>query len=260
MTPSPPAPGRTGADEGRGGIQVVRRAAAVLRVLGDQPGGLRLTDLALEVDLPKTTVHRLVGALADEGLVRTDPLGLIWLGPTLAALAGVAAGDLARQLRPALLSLHQQLHETVDLAVLDGPSVRFIDQVQGSSRLHVVSEVGARFPLHCTANGKALLAALPPAQAERLLPATLERFTASTTTDRSLLLAELARIREEGVAYDRQEHTVGIVAVGTAVLAADGPVAAISVPVPSERAGTIDELAPALARAGRGAANLLVDV
>jgi DNA-binding IclR family transcriptional regulator len=232
----------------------------VLRALGEQPGGLRLTELAEQVDLPKTTAHRLVGALADEGLVRTDPLGRIWLGPALAALAGVAAGDLARQLRPVLLSLHQQVHETVDLAVLDGPSVRFVDQVQGGNRLQTVSEVGARFPLHCTANGKALLSALPREQVERLLPARLERLTANTTTDRDLLLAELKRVRAEGVAYDRQEHTAGIEAVGIVVVTGDGPVAAISVPVPSERAGTLADVAESVRRAGRGAANLLAQV
>jgi DNA-binding IclR family transcriptional regulator len=198
-------PGSIGrSDDGRGGIQVIRRAGRVLRALGDQPRGVRLTDLAEQVDLPKTTVHRLVGALSDEGLARVDPLGRIWLGPTLAALATVAAGDVAGQLRPVLLDLHERLGETVDLAVLDGSSVRFVDQVNRAQRLHVVSEVGARFPLHCTANGKALLAALPEEQVVRILPARLEAFTPNTTTDRNDLLRELAQVRVDGVAYDDQ--------------------------------------------------------
>jgi DNA-binding IclR family transcriptional regulator len=227
---------------------------------GDQPGGLRLTDLAEHVDLPKTTVHRLIGALGEEGLVRTDPVGRIWLGPTLTALSAVAAGDLARQLRPILLSLYERAGETVDLAVLDGPSVRFVDQVQSAQRLHAVSAVGARFPLHCTANGKALLAALPLEQADRLLPEHLEAFMPHTVTDRASLFEELAQVRKEGLAHDRQEHTLGIEAIGAAITTADGPVAAISVPAPSERSARLAALADDVRRAARTASIMLSEV
>ena len=119
--------------------------------------------------------------------------------------------------------------------MLDGAGVRFIDQLAAPHRLRAVSAVGSTFPLHCTANGKALLAALGDEQLRDLLPARLERFTPATITARDDLRAELAEIRSSGVAYDREEHTEGICAVAAVVRDAGGPVAAISVPVPTQR-------------------------
>jgi DNA-binding IclR family transcriptional regulator len=107
--------------------------------------------------------------------------------------------------------------------------------------------VGEVFPLHCTANGKALLAAMEEETALALLPKRLPRFTPSTIVSQEKLRAELARVRATGVAYDREEHTEGICAAGAAVRDAGGPVAAISVPVPSQRfAGRERELTNAV--------------
>jgi DNA-binding IclR family transcriptional regulator len=110
-----------------------------------------------------------------------------------------------------------------------------VDQLPAPHRLRAVSAVGVAFPLHCTANGKALLAAMTDEQCRALLPARLERLTPHTITGRAALLAELDRVRRDGVAFDREEHTEGICAVGAAVVDAAGPAAAISVPVPTPR-------------------------
>jgi DNA-binding IclR family transcriptional regulator len=75
--------------------------------------------------------------------------------------------------------------------VLDGGEVLFIDQYISRRALRVVAEIGARFPLYCTANGKALLAALPTAEAERLVPRHMKAQTESTITDRATLFSEL---------------------------------------------------------------------
>ena len=121
-----------------------------------------------------------------------------------------------------------------------------------------VSAIGARFPLYCTANGKALLAALPVDRALALLPARLPRLTPHTIATRAALLRELEQIRAGGVAFDRQEHTEGICAVGAAVLNAEGPVAAISLPVPTPRfRGSEKRYARAVAAAAREASRLL---
>jgi DNA-binding IclR family transcriptional regulator len=241
--PSPPAPAP--------GIQVLRRAARVLRAVGEEGGGLRLAELAPKVALPKTTLHRIVTALTDERLLRVDPSGRIWLGAGIAALARAGSGDLAEQLRPVLVDLHRDVDETVDLSVLDGASARFVDQIASRHRLRAVSTVGAAFPLHCSANGKAMLAALPAAVADELVPARLEAFTPHTIVDRSALFAELDTVRAEGVAFDREEHTVGIAAVGVAVRAGDTVLGAISVPAPAERFARTE---PALRAAALGAA------
>lgn len=241
-----------------GGVQSIARAAAVLRALEGSPEGLGVTELAALTELPKSTVHRIVAALVEEELLARSSAGRIWLGPAIARLGAAAHEALAERLRPLLLQLRRELEETVDLSVLDGAAARFVDQVPAPHRLRATSSVGELFPLHCTANGKALLAALPIATAEALLPARPARLTPHTVVSRAELLEELERVRETGLAFDREEHTLGICAVGIALPTGESPAAAISVPVPAQRFEQVEgKVVAALADAAPRASDLL---
>jgi DNA-binding IclR family transcriptional regulator len=245
----------------REGVQTIARAGAVLRALERAPGGLTLGELASAVELPKSTAHRLIGALTAEDLAATDATGKIVLGGALARLGAAGSRALGDELRAVLVKLREQVDETVDLAVLDGGQMRFVEQLPASHRLRAVSAIGARFPLHCTANGKAFLAALPPDRALALLQARLPRCTPNTITSRGALLEQLEQIRTQSVAFDREEHTEGISAVGAAVLGPLGPVAAISVPVPTARfSGNEQRYATAVQRAARDSARALAEI
>ena len=242
----------------RQGVQSIARAAAILRSLEGSPTGLSLSEIAGATELPISTAHRIVSALLDEELLAQGADGRIRLGSAVARLAAAGREALAERLRPLLVELRQELDETVDLAVLDGAGVRFVDQLPAPRRLRAVSSVGEAFPLHCTANGKALLAALPRERVETLLPNRLPRLTPQTISSRTGLLSELDRAREAGVAFDREEHTEGICAVGAAILEDESPVAAISVPVPAQRfAGRERELGDAVRATARRATTLL---
>jgi DNA-binding IclR family transcriptional regulator len=247
-------------DRSRSGVQSIARAGSVLRALEQAPDGLALVELAATVELPKSTVHRLVGALAGEGLVRTGPGGHVTLGPLLERLAAATRLTLPERVRPALEALRAELDETVDLAVLDGGELRFVDQLPAPHRLRAVSAVGETFPLHCTANGKALLAALPRERALALLPARLPRLTPRTIVARAALAAELDAIAaHSGVAFDREEHTEGICAAGAAIHdLAGAPVAVVSVPIPTPRFRRLERrLVRALPAAAQAAERLL---
>ncbi len=222
-------------ESSRGGVQAIARAAEVLRALEAAPEGLPLGELATAVGLPKSTVHRLLGALAEEDLVQIGPDGGARLGGGLARLGAATRHGLRHQLAPVLLRLRRELDETVDLAVLDGGGVRFVEQFPAPHRLRAISAIGAAFPAHCTANGKALLSAFSDAELVGLLPARLPRFTENTITSRSELLAELEEVRRRRIAFDREEHTLGICAVGAVVFDPAGAAAAISVPAPKQR-------------------------
>lgn len=235
----------------RNGVQVIHRAAAILMALRGEPEGLSLAQIAERVDLARSTVHRLVAALERERFVvaATSSRGFR-LGPALASLAVAASRDLALLIHPYMVELSKELDETVDLAVLEHDHVLFVDQVAATRRLRAVSSIGAVFPAHCTANGKALLSALPEEEVVRLLPEKLERLTPQTITSRDALLEELERVRVDQVAYDREEHTPGISAVGAVVTTADGPLAAVTVPLPTQRfVGNEEALSKALLRA-----------
>jgi DNA-binding IclR family transcriptional regulator len=239
---------RVPANANGGGIQVISRAAQILRALDGSPDGLSLSQLADRAGLPRSTVHRLTTALAVEGLVTAaSPTARVRLGPELTRLAIGARREIRQELRPYMQQLFERLGETVDMAILDGDHLVFVDQIAAPHRLRAVSAVGARFPLHCTANGKALLAALPEDVVRDTLPSQLERYTEQTTTQRPELMAELDSIREGGVAFDREEHTEGICAGGIAVIDAFGALAALSVPMPMQRFyGREDEIATEL--------------
>jgi DNA-binding IclR family transcriptional regulator len=128
------------------------------------------------------------------------------------------------------------LNETVDLSVLTGNSVTFIEHVVAHRRLQAISAPGLSFPLHCTANGKALLATLTDSRIRELLPGRLEKLTGNTCLLRSQLEVELEDVRSLGYAFDREEHTVGICAIGTAVEGnTKSEYWALSVPMPSSR-------------------------
>jgi DNA-binding IclR family transcriptional regulator len=133
------------------------------------------------------------------------------------------------------MALSQEIGETVDLSVLKGNSAIFTDQIQGSHRLRAVSAIGETFPLHCTANGKALLSVLPPEKAARLLQGTLPRLTRNTITKPAELLKAIKTCRRSGIAVDHEEHTEGICALGTGFIDPMGRAVAISIPVPATR-------------------------
>lgn len=224
------------------GVQVIARATDVLRVLEAEPGGLSLSKIAQRVELPRSTVHRIVTALEAESLVvPASPSGGYRLGPELARLAASAGGELRESVRPFIERLRHEVDETVDLAVLNRDRVFFIDQVAAPHRLQALSAVGVSLPAHCTAIGKALLAGLTDEQVEKLLPEHLPAETPNTITDRAELLADLERVRSSGVAYDREELTIGISAVGAGIRDAGSIVAALSIPVPTARFGGQEE-------------------
>lgn len=223
-------------EQERSGVQVIRRAAQILGALKDAPNGLSLSQISERTSLPRSTVHRLVGALQSEDLViGATPNSRFRLGPAIATLATAAERNFVLELHPWMAKPARMLNETVDLAVLEHDQVRFVDQIAATQRLRAVSSVGALFPAHCTANGKALLALLPDTRVKKLLPERFEQLTPNTLVTRTALLAELAEIRETGVAFDREEHSIGIAAVGVSLPDIGGLAVAMTVPVPAQR-------------------------
>ena len=188
--------------------------------------------------------------MSEEGFAPRSPSGKLRVGPALIHIAVASRRELRHEAAPYLERLSHEVGETVDLAVLDGDDVLFIDQYTSQNVLRIVSEIGARFPLYCTANGKALLAAMSDEEIDSQVPARLERLTPTTITDRDRLHEELDAVRVTGIAFDREEHTVGIAAVATSIRDAMGSVAAVGVVLPAARFETSEkEVAAALLRA-----------
>lgn len=213
------------------GIQVVARAAAILRVLGADDTGLSLGQIATRVGLPRSTVQRITGALQQEGLVSAASGKGLRIGPAIHALAGHGRVAMIDLVRPFLTDLSHRSGETVDLAMVSRRHLLFLDQFPGRHRLRAMSAVGETFPLTTTANGRACLALMADDDVSTLV-------RAEAGDDEGVQDAAWAAVRDAratGVAWDLDEHTVGVSAVGTAFLGADGEVYAISIPAPSDR-------------------------
>jgi DNA-binding IclR family transcriptional regulator len=250
----------TGVTTEKSQVQVIARAASILRALEDQSSGLSLGQIAQRVDLARSTVQRIVAALEAEKLViAASPNGRVRLGPAILRLAASVRTDFVSLAHSFLVKLSNELRETVDLAVVKRDHMVFVDQVIGSQRLRTVSAVGESFPLYCTANGKAYLATLEIPVVEQLLGRTYEKRTARTLSRFEDLIKELEAVRKTGVAFDREEHTVGICAAGIALRDALGNTVAISVPVPAQRFKENQEvIATRLLATKRGLADCLL--
>jgi IclR family acetate operon transcriptional repressor len=218
------------------GVLVLSKAVQVLKACHELGRGLSLGDIASHVDLPRSTVQRIVQTLMAEGFLAADGgARSITLGPELLAMGAMATAGMVERSYPVLKELAQRTGETVDLAWLNRDHLVFVSQVPGMHRLQAVSAVGDTFPLHCTANGKAALALLPDEAVNVFLLRKLPALTPNTITAVSTLRKEIARIRKSGVAYDREEHTLGISAIGMALQDKARQIYAVSIPVPSVR-------------------------
>jgi len=221
---------------GNRGVQVIARAASILRVLEERPEGLTLAEIARKVDLARSTVQRILTALAAEDFViEAQPGRGTRIGPGLARIAASLASNLTELLHARLVALSEEVGETVDLSILTGGSAVFIDQILGKQRLVALSAVGQRFPLHCTANGKAMLACCPYNQAMALVDKSVAMHPDHPLANRAKLLKQIETARRNHLAFDLGEHDPGIGAIGVAVFDSFGRPVAVSIPVPWSR-------------------------
>jgi DNA-binding IclR family transcriptional regulator len=217
-------------------IQSVSRAVAVMKACHVQRNGASLGELAKAVSLPRSTVQRIVNTLVKEGmLTNRGAARSIALSPELLSFGASGSVELVERTHPLLRNLAARTGETVDLSRFTRDHAVFVNQVQGTHRLLAVSAVGQTFPLHCTANGKAMLSVLSEAQLSTLLQRHHKAFTPHTLTSASQIKGAAVAARKAGYAEDAEEHTVGISAIGMAFKTAAGEIYALSIPIPTLR-------------------------
>ena len=222
------------------GVRSVDRAIAILDLLAKGGGGGRTgADVARELHVHRSTALRLLGTLERHAIVERDPRTARYrLGRRVAQLASVVSGefDLRNVARPVCEHLAVAAGETATLDVLVGDVIVPIEQATASTSVVSVNWLGGRYPVHCTASGKAIAAFAPDAVRERLLELPLDRVTPHTITARAGLEAQLVAVRREGVAHTHEELEVGLDAVAAPVFGAEGEVvAALDVSGPSHR-------------------------
>jgi IclR family KDG regulon transcriptional repressor len=225
---------------GSGALSTVRNAVRVLTSFSLEERELGVSELARRLGLGRSTVHRLLVTLAQDGLLEQNPAsGRYRLGLRTYELGMLAAAhmDIREAAQPVLTQLRDQTAETVQLAVLDGREVVYIDRLETTQTVRIFGHVGHRNQAHCTSTGKALLASLPADALDRLLDGwVLEAKTPYTITDPAKLREELAKVRRAGFAENVNETGVGVASVAAPIRDAAGAVvAAVSVAGPVMR-------------------------
>lgn len=236
------------------------RLLSVLAAFDHEHPALSLTDISRRAGLTLTTAHRLVAALTDWGALERDESGVYHVGLRLWEVAALAPRGLAlRQIAlPYLEDLYEATHENVQLAVRDGDEVVYIEWLSGRSAVGVHIRVGARWPLHATGVGLALLAHCGPEfQEEYCLGGPLTSFTPYTVTEPVRLRQVLAEVRRTGVAVSSRQVTDDALSVAAPVRGPGGAVlAAVSVVVPQADA-QVPALIPAVRLAALGISRAL---
>jgi DNA-binding IclR family transcriptional regulator len=196
-----------------------------------------LSELSRRTQLPKSTVHRITASLVEWGALKKTSCGF-QLGMRLFELGGLVPlqSTIREAALPFMTDLYESTHETVHLGILDDVEVVYLDKVGGHRSMRLPSRVGGRMPAHCVGLGKAMLAYASPQAVDRVIARELEARTPYTITSPVLFIDALRQVREDGVAYDREEAKLGVCCVAAPILdASRAPVAAISVTGPTAR-------------------------
>lgn len=209
-------------------IQSLHRAIQILEYMAERGGAVTLREIASEVGLPKSTTHRILATLRAENLVEQQPMdGTYRLGLHLFELGcsirqGLGVTDLAR---PYLQKLGSETGESVCLALLNQGEALILEFLESASAFHVVTRAGASLPVHCTVQGKVMLAHLSGAEVRRILRERgMKVYTPNTIDTYEKLAPELDVIRKQGFAVENGEFHTGLCSVAAPIRNASGTV------------------------------------
>ena len=209
-----------------GKIQSVDRALRILDIISDAEDGLTLAQIAQMIELPKSTVHGLVSTLRDHRYIKqSDEDGRYLMGMKLFEMGTKAARswDIRDAAKPAMRWLSKEFGETVHLGCEDNGEVLYLDKIAADSLITIVSDIGARLPMHCSGIGKALLAHKSDSEINRyIFNKGLIPLTGRTITNKDAFLAELEKVKEQGFAIDDGEIMEGLRCVGAPIFDTDG--------------------------------------
>ncbi|MFJ5263362.1 IclR family transcriptional regulator [Streptomyces sp. NPDC088387] len=237
------------------GASVVERALTILECFDLRHPALTLTEISEKSNLPVSTTKRLLAQLGRWGAVERLVDNRYRVGIRLWNIGIMAPQQrgIREAAMPMLYDLYGATQETVQLVVLDGRQALCVEKVAGPNSAPTSTEVGGHLPLHATAVGKCILAYSPKELVQEVINTGLTRVTPFSIVQPARLVAELRRIRQGGVAYSKEEMSVGAVSVAAPVLGPDDVLlGALGIVVRATK--RVDHLAPAVITAARAIA------
>lgn len=216
--PATPLTSRPRSGPGRSGVQSIERAFELLQALAVEPAGL--TELSIRVDLPKSTVARMLGTLEGIGaVVRDDDDRTYRIGMGLVELAGAvdASAALATLVRPHLTDLADRTGEAAGFSVPTGYAMHYLVQVESPNAVQVRDYSGLTVPMHVGPSGLCVMSLWPDADVTRYLRRSLESFTPHTVIEPPMIKKRLEEIRDTGHCWIHEEFAEGISSVAAPV-------------------------------------------
>jgi len=215
-------------------IKVLDKSLSVLEILLKKGSSMNMIEISEKLGFYPSTIHRILDTLKHWGYVEQNShtqkyqLGLKALELGMVKLHQM---DLVREATPYLKELVNQCNETVHLGVLEEGEVLYLAKEESSQTIRMISYVGKRAPLHCTALGKVLLAYLSTEERKKILGGkVLPRLTENTITDKKELEKELNKIQKQGFALDDEENEKDVCCIAAPIKNYQGKtIAAISI-------------------------------
>ncbi|MFK7801103.1 MAG: IclR family transcriptional regulator [Anaerolineae bacterium] len=221
-------------------LGTIKKAGDILQLFGRETPEWGVSEVSERLGYAKSSTHDLMSSLAEIGLLQLTDRGRYRLGWRLVDLgqALVATTEMRAVARPVLDELSAEYRESIQLGLMDAGMVIYLDKLEGKQPIRVeLNDFGPRIHPHCTALGKILLAGQPWSQIEEIVTRNeLIRMTENTITDLEQLKIEVARVREEGFAFDMEEMMLDLCCVAAPIRDFTGRiVAAVSQSVPAYR-------------------------
>jgi len=227
-------------------INSILRASNVLRCFLGEKSHFKISELARQLKLDRSTTYRILLSLERCGLVEKDQkTGEYSLGLSTFEIGNtyLRRMDFIKASNPIMSELAMKVQETIHLAVLSDTEIVYVDKVDSPRTLGVMSKIGQRGPVYCTALGKVLLAFQPGNDQSRIIrKIRLTPLTPRTITSKQKLVEELKAIRKQGYSLDHREIEQEVECIGAPIRDHLGNViAALSISGPQRKIGTPQE-------------------
>jgi IclR family acetate operon transcriptional repressor len=251
MNPSPPSRSAKESKanrpprDGDGTVQSLTRALQLLELLAGDDEGYRLVDIAARSGLSSSTAHRLLTTLEQRQFVQFDRETSLWYIGVRCFSVGAAFARrrrISRLALPVMRRLRDSCNESVNLGIADLGDIVFVTQVESREVMRAIGKPGYRAPLHGTAMGQAILAAMAEDDVLQYLRTYgLPKLTSNTIARASRLHETLGEVRRVGYAVDDEQNVVGLRCVAAAIHDEHGqPFGAVSLVGPTQRVRSAD--------------------
>ena len=210
-------------------LSSVASAIRLLNAFSEDEVDIGISDLARRLGIAKSSVHRLATTLVSEGLLEQDRNnGKYRLGVGLFRLGVLVRRrmDVSNEARPYIFDLRAKINESVHLAIRDGAEIMYVYNLESTHAIRMRSDLGARKPVYCTAEGQAILAFQPQEAIDEVIAAGLKPRTPNTITSAEKFQKALGLVRQRGCAIEDEESEIGMVCVAAPIRDDLGAVAA----------------------------------